>query len=100
MYLQTYSYTRHFISTCVRVCGYETTTRGIDVEGHVAAVSHCPVGIDAERVTRDMWGILPFFSQLLVDWITIKSMMSRGDRANQMEFDLVNDQESSLNSKL
>jgi hypothetical protein len=24
---QTYSYSRHFTSTCVRVCGYETTTR-------------------------------------------------------------------------
>ncbi|KIM37046.1 glycosyltransferase family 20 protein [Hebeloma cylindrosporum] len=51
---QTYSYSRHFISTCVRVCGYETTTRGIDVEGHVTAVMHCPVGIDAERVARDI----------------------------------------------
>ncbi|KAG9310012.1 glycosyltransferase family 20 protein [Chiua virens] len=85
---QTYSYSRHFTSTCVRVCGYETTTRsvpgptpantssalntgshissahpssnspenkyiGIDVQGHIVAVSHCPVGIDAERVARD-----------------------------------------------
>ena len=84
---QTYSYTRHFTSTCVRVCGYETTTRavpavtssafsvgtqppsahpdrcksnpsdnkyiGIDVQGHIVAVSHCPVGVDAERVARD-----------------------------------------------
>ncbi|KAH0826768.1 glycosyltransferase family 20 protein [Lanmaoa asiatica] len=89
---QTYSYSRHFTSTCVRVCGYETTTRsvpgptpliaystlgtsthpvsahpdrskssnspdnkyvGIDVRGHTVAVSHCPVGIDAERVARD-----------------------------------------------
>ncbi|KAH7909154.1 trehalose 6-phosphate phosphatase [Hygrophoropsis aurantiaca] len=60
---QTYSYSRHFISTCVRVCGYETTPSreggngqkyvGIDVQGHVAAVSHCPVGIDADRVARD-----------------------------------------------
>lgn len=85
---QTYSYSRHFTSTCVRVCGYETTTRtvpaptpantsstlstassqsdrnkssnssenkyiGIDVQGHTVAVSHCPVGIDAERVARD-----------------------------------------------
>ncbi|KAF8840575.1 glycosyltransferase family 20 protein [Paxillus ammoniavirescens] len=94
---QTYSYSRHFTSTCVRVCGYETTSRtvpapslpsntssvlsnssgttsslnpltfstsksssnsenkyiGIDVQGHIVAVSHCPVGIDAERVARD-----------------------------------------------
>lgn len=100
---QTYSYTRHFTSTCVRVCGYETTSKGamatstsasrgasvvsrgatgtgtgqargtsltrggkgtkggagvekyvgIDVQGHVAAVTHCPVGVDAERVARD-----------------------------------------------
>ncbi|KAF9225645.1 glycosyltransferase family 20 protein [Gyrodon lividus] len=49
---QTYSYSRHFTSTCVRVCGYETTSR-IDVQGHVVAVSHCPVGIDAKRVARD-----------------------------------------------
>ncbi|KAG6808923.1 hypothetical protein H0H92_002351, partial [Tricholoma furcatifolium] len=51
---QTYSYTRHFTSTCVRVCGYETTPRGIDVEGHVTSISHCPVGVDAERVGRDI----------------------------------------------
>ena len=83
---QTYSYSRHFTSTCVRVCGHETTTRsvpaslpantssilststldrsqssgfsdnkyiGIDVQGHIVAVSHCPVGIDAGRVARD-----------------------------------------------
>jgi trehalose 6-phosphate synthase/phosphatase len=100
---QTYSYTRHFTSTCVRVCGYETTSKGatvasatasrgasvvprgatgtgieltrgksltrggkglkggagyekyvgIDVQGHVAAVTHCPVGVDAERVAKD-----------------------------------------------
>lgn len=52
---QTYSYSRHFTSSCVRVCGYETTPkgRGIDVEGHVSAIGYCPVGIDAERVARD-----------------------------------------------
>ncbi|KAF9479323.1 trehalose-6-phosphate phosphatase [Pholiota conissans] len=63
---QTYSYSRHFISTCIRVCGYETTTRGIDVEGHVTAVMHCPVGIDAERVARDTTrpGIKPKFEAL------------------------------------
>lgn len=51
---QTYSYSRHFNSTCIRVCGYESTSRGIDVEGHVTAVMHCPVGIDADRVAKDV----------------------------------------------
>ncbi|RDB26430.1 Alpha,alpha-trehalose-phosphate synthase [UDP-forming] A, partial [Hypsizygus marmoreus] len=51
---QTYSYSRHFTSTCVRVCGYETTPRGIDVEGHVTNIMHCPVGVDADRVSRDI----------------------------------------------
>ncbi|KAJ7689763.1 hypothetical protein B0H16DRAFT_1656151 [Mycena metata] len=52
VYLQTYSYSRHFVSTRVRVCGYESTRCGI--EGHVAAVVHCPVGVDAERVGWDI----------------------------------------------
>ena len=61
---KTYSYCRDFLSTCIRVCGYETNSHGIDVNGHVTAVMYCPVGIDAERVGRDMWvsSISPFFS--------------------------------------
>ncbi|KAL6300944.1 trehalose 6-phosphate phosphatase [Sparassis latifolia] len=51
---QTYSYSRHFTSTCVRVCGYEITPQGgIDVQGHVVAIAYCPVGVDAERVMKD-----------------------------------------------
>ncbi|EMD35685.1 glycosyltransferase family 20 protein [Gelatoporia subvermispora B] len=51
---QTYSYSRHFTSSCVRVCGYEITSAGgIDVQGHVAAIAYCPVGVDAERVAKD-----------------------------------------------
>ncbi|KAJ7193542.1 trehalose 6-phosphate phosphatase [Mycena pura] len=63
---QTYSYSRHFISTCIRVCGYESTPRGIDVAGHITAISHCPVGVDAERVVRDLLrpGIQPKFDAL------------------------------------
>ncbi|KAK7462851.1 hypothetical protein VKT23_007427 [Stygiomarasmius scandens] len=63
---QTYSYSRHFISTCIRVCGYEASSRGIDVEGHVTSVLHCPVGVDAERVSRDLTrpGIKPKFDAL------------------------------------
>ncbi|CAE6386385.1 hypothetical protein RSOLAG1IB_02540 [Rhizoctonia solani AG-1 IB] len=50
---QTYSYSRHFASTCIRVCGYEAAPLGIDVHGALVAISHSPVGIDAVRVERD-----------------------------------------------
>lgn len=51
---ETYSYSRHFTSSCVRVCGHEiTATGGIDVQGHVTAIAYCPVGVDAERVAKD-----------------------------------------------
>ncbi|KAI0641353.1 trehalose 6-phosphate phosphatase [Trametes meyenii] len=51
---QTYSYSRHFTSSCIRVCGYEVTARGgIDVQGHVSAIGYCPVGVDADRVAKD-----------------------------------------------
>jgi trehalose-6-phosphate synthase len=54
VYVQTYSYSRHFASSCIRVCGYESASKGIEVDGHIASITHSPVGIDAERVARDM----------------------------------------------
>ncbi|PSS35553.1 hypothetical protein PHLCEN_2v1491 [Hermanssonia centrifuga] len=52
---QTYSYSRHFTSSCVRVCGYEITSRGaIDVQGHVSSIAYCPVGVNADRVRKDI----------------------------------------------
>ena len=58
---QTYSYSRHFVSSCIRVCGYESTTNGVDVNGQTVAVSYCPIGIDVERVSkaRDSPGVIP-----------------------------------------
>ena len=51
---QTYSYSRHFTSSCICVCGYEVTRYGgIDIGGHVAAIGYCPVGVDAHRVAKD-----------------------------------------------
>lgn len=50
---QTYSYARHFSSSCVRVCGYESAPTGIDVKGVLTTVRHCAVGIDAKRVEKD-----------------------------------------------
>lgn len=55
---QTYSYSRHFTSSCIRVCGYETAAAGkglgIDNQGHITSVAHCPVGVDAARIARDV----------------------------------------------
>ncbi|EJD51124.1 trehalose 6-phosphate phosphatase [Auricularia subglabra TFB-10046 SS5] len=64
---QTYSYARHFISTCIRVCAYESAANGIDVEGHIVNVMHCAVGVDAARVERDTHrpGIQPKLEGLL-----------------------------------
>ncbi|KAG8968873.1 threalose-6-phosphate phosphatase [Tulasnella sp. 419] len=50
---QTYSYSRHFASSCVRVCGYESAPNGVDVAGQVVSITHCPVGVDAPRVELD-----------------------------------------------
>ena len=51
---QTYSYSGHFTSSCICVCGYEVTRYGgIDIGGHVAAIGYCPVGVDAHRVAKD-----------------------------------------------
>ncbi|KAF9066784.1 glycosyltransferase family 20-domain-containing protein [Rhodocollybia butyracea] len=67
---QNYSYSRHFVSTCIRVCGYESHLNGHGIENpsssHLTAVSYCPVGIDAERVARDVLrpGIKPKFDAL------------------------------------
>ncbi|ODN84664.1 trehalose-phosphatase, variant 1 [Cryptococcus amylolentus CBS 6039] len=58
---QTYSYSRHFVSTCIRVCGYESTPGGVDANGQVTAVGYCPIGIDIKRVIhdRDQAGVIP-----------------------------------------
>ncbi|WVQ78101.1 trehalose-phosphatase [Cryptococcus sp. DSM 104549] len=58
---QTYSYSRHFVSTCIRVCGYESTQGGVDANGQVTAVQYCPIGLDIKRVMyeRDQPGVIP-----------------------------------------
>ena len=58
---QTYSYSRHFVSTCIRVCGFESAPGGVDSNGSVTAVGYCPIGIDIKRVSfdRDSPGVRP-----------------------------------------
>ncbi|KAI8453549.1 trehalose-phosphatase [Phakopsora pachyrhizi] len=50
---QTYSYGRHFVSACIRVKGCESVGGGIETNGRIAAVTHCPIGIDADRIEID-----------------------------------------------
>ena len=58
---QTYSYSRHFVSTCIRVCGFESATEGVDANGAITAIGYCPIGIDIKKVShdRDAPGVLP-----------------------------------------
>lgn len=32
---------------------------GIDNQGHVTSVGHCAVGVDAERIARDVYVYMP-----------------------------------------
>ncbi|KAK9449767.1 glycosyltransferase family 20-domain-containing protein [Limtongia smithiae] len=51
---QSVSYARHFISSTTRVLGFESTPVSVDAFGCRVAVEVFPVGIDADRVTREM----------------------------------------------
>ncbi|KAI5477902.1 trehalose 6-P phosphatase, glycosyltransferase family 20 protein [Pseudohyphozyma bogoriensis] len=50
---QTHSYARHFLSSCVRVMGYEAGHGGVDAKGSITRVAYCPIGIDVDNVERD-----------------------------------------------
>jgi trehalose-6-phosphate synthase len=50
---QTHSYARHFLSSCVRVMGYEAGSGGVDAKGSITRIAHCPIGIDVENVELD-----------------------------------------------
>ncbi|KAH8553826.1 glycosyltransferase family 20-domain-containing protein [Umbelopsis sp. PMI_123] len=49
---QTYSYSRHFISCCTRVLGYESTPSGVDAKGQLVSVGTYPIGVDVEKINR------------------------------------------------
>jgi trehalose 6-phosphate synthase/phosphatase len=76
---QTYSYSRHFVSTCIRVCGFESTPGGIDANGSVTAVGYCPIGIDVKRVShdRDAPGVKPKMKALRMLYKDKKIIMGR-----------------------
>ncbi|KAG2183739.1 hypothetical protein INT43_006750 [Umbelopsis isabellina] len=49
---QTYSYSRHFISCCTRVLGYESTPSGVDAQGQLVSVGTFPIGVDTEKIEQ------------------------------------------------
>ncbi|KAG2202943.1 hypothetical protein INT47_008975 [Mucor saturninus] len=49
---QTYSYARHFISSCTRVLGCETTQVGVSYNGTTISVGAFPIGVDCNRVEQ------------------------------------------------
>lgn len=49
---QTYSYARHFISSCTRVLGCETTQVGVSYNGTMVSVGAFPIGVDCNRVEK------------------------------------------------
>ncbi|KAJ2710286.1 hypothetical protein H4R19_003821, partial [Coemansia spiralis] len=49
---QTYSYARHFLSSCTRVLGLESTPTGIDNKGTMVTIGVFPIGIDARHVQK------------------------------------------------
>jgi trehalose 6-phosphate synthase/phosphatase len=49
---QTYSYARHFISSCTRILGNESTSKGVDNAGVPVDVVVQPIGVDPMRVKK------------------------------------------------
>ncbi|RKP17972.1 glycosyl transferase, partial [Rozella allomycis CSF55] len=49
---QTYSYARHFISSCTRVLGLESTPKGVDYKGFLVMIGIFPIGVDVERIEK------------------------------------------------
>ena len=46
---QTYSHARHFISSCTRVLGCESSPKGVEFHGSTVFIGIFPIGIDVER---------------------------------------------------
>lgn len=51
---QNYSYSRHFVSSCTRVLGFESTKSGVDAHGARVAIEAFPIGIDVARVEKEL----------------------------------------------
>ncbi|PWN53944.1 hypothetical protein IE53DRAFT_309331 [Violaceomyces palustris] len=59
---QAFSYSRHFLSSCIRVCGFEAASNSVEsYNGHITNISYNPIGIDSAKIARDSSaeGVLP-----------------------------------------
>ncbi|CAO3611616.1 unnamed protein product [Cunninghamella blakesleeana] len=58
---QTYANSRHFISNCTRILGFESTPNGVKWDGHICRVATFPIGIDVDDVEskRKQPGVQP-----------------------------------------
>lgn len=50
----TYDYARHFLSSCSRILGLNTTPNGVEFEGKIITVGAFPIGIDPEKFTEGL----------------------------------------------
>ena len=50
---QSYAYSRHFVSSCTRVLGFESSSAGVDAYGAHVAVDAFPIGINAAKVEKE-----------------------------------------------
>lgn len=53
---QTFSYSRHFSSSCTRILGFDSNSAGVDAYGAHVAVDVFPIGIDVKAVQRAAFG--------------------------------------------
>jgi trehalose-phosphatase len=72
----TYSYARHFMSSCSRILGVESTGRGVDIGDRVVSVHCFPIGIDVHRAIanqaqKDVQETMQMLRELYKDKIVI-----------------------------
>ncbi|KAN0059810.1 hypothetical protein ACQY0O_008384 [Thecaphora frezii] len=59
---QAFSYSRHFLSSCIRVLGSEASSNSVESQnGHVTNITYNPIGIDSAKIAKDSSaeGVLP-----------------------------------------
>ena len=50
----TYDYARHFLSSCARILGLNTTPNGVEFDSKIVTVGAFPIGIDPDKFTEGL----------------------------------------------